>query len=267
MEVVCSKVEVVSFRNDLDLNIPTWFLFIFLKFDQLKNRDRTSTFVWFKMSSPLENKSQHETVDSPSSLQSHMPHTMPRRNSLRLLTTTPNIPVPPSLRTSPYLTSSSIFSHGLASPTLPSEEDEKWLQDTIPLPSRHHLQVAGASGSAGQSPQSEDVDGERSDVSRRAVALGQRGGAVMQTKAPQHHHRRHISACENSSSRVRGLGMTVPNPQTSNFVPPSMALTLDSSWTNLGWRSECAAGLCTRRWSTGPLRPPNPDKTFTMSGN
>jgi len=58
-----------------------------------------------------------------------------RRKSLTLLTVTPNIPIPPSLRQSPYLRSP-IFSQALPSPTPPSEEDEKWLQDTIPIASQ-----------------------------------------------------------------------------------------------------------------------------------
>jgi len=67
--------------------------------------------------------------------------TLPRRNSLHLSTTL-HIPIPPSLRRSPYLSSSSsVFNRGLASPTIPTEEDEKWLQDTIPLHSRHHEQA------------------------------------------------------------------------------------------------------------------------------
>lgn len=55
-----------------------------------------------------------------------------RRRSLKLLTSTPDVPVPPSLQQSPYL-KSPVFSQVLSSPTLPSEEDELWLQDTIPI--------------------------------------------------------------------------------------------------------------------------------------
>lgn len=68
------------------------------------------------------------------SLTSNTP-TTPRRKTLKLLTASPEVPIPPSLRQSPYLTSP-IFSQALPSPTLPSEEDEKWLQDTIPIASQ-----------------------------------------------------------------------------------------------------------------------------------
>ncbi|KAF8874623.1 hypothetical protein CPB84DRAFT_570596 [Gymnopilus junonius] len=58
---------------------------------------------------------------------------LPRRNSLRLPPQPPAIPIPPSLKQSPYLTAP-IFNREV-SPILPSEEDEKWLQDTIPIAS------------------------------------------------------------------------------------------------------------------------------------
>lgn len=59
----------------------------------------------------------------------------PRRTSSLKLTTRPaHVPVPPSLLTSPYLTSpESIFQREIATPYLPSEADEQWLQDTVPL--------------------------------------------------------------------------------------------------------------------------------------
>jgi len=63
---------------------------------------------------------------------------MPRRRSLRLPAQPPHIPIPPSLQHSPYLTSP-IFRHNFTSPRLPSEEDERWLQDTIPIHLPAHL--------------------------------------------------------------------------------------------------------------------------------
>ena len=59
----------------------------------------------------------------------------PRRTSSLKLTTRPaHVPIPPSLLTSPYLTSpESIFQREIATPYLPSEADEQWLQDTVPL--------------------------------------------------------------------------------------------------------------------------------------
>ncbi|KAF8162987.1 hypothetical protein B0H34DRAFT_302664 [Crassisporium funariophilum] len=55
-----------------------------------------------------------------------------RRNSLRLPAQPPPIPIPPSLRESPYLNSPA-FKRELSTPRLPSDEDEKWLQDTVPI--------------------------------------------------------------------------------------------------------------------------------------
>ncbi|KAF9562171.1 hypothetical protein CPC08DRAFT_722374 [Agrocybe pediades] len=59
---------------------------------------------------------------------------MPRRQSLRLPPQPPPTPMPPSLKQSPYL-NAPIFKRDLPTPSLPSEEDEKWLQDTIPISS------------------------------------------------------------------------------------------------------------------------------------
>jgi len=56
-------------------------------------------------------------------------------NSLRLPKKPVDIPVPPSLTESPYLTSPhSIFRRAVSNPpVVPSQEDEEWLRDTVPL--------------------------------------------------------------------------------------------------------------------------------------
>jgi hypothetical protein len=136
-----------------------------------------------------------------------------RRHSLRLLTTPP-IPVPPSLKTSPYLTTSTIFSCGLASPTLPSEEDEKWLQDTIPIPSRHHVQLASASShSTGLSLHSGSMarNAGEDNSPRSAVTGGvlstQKSTDASGSLHPEHHHhhRRHLSASESARDSLVGV--------------------------------------------------------------
>jgi len=58
--------------------------------------------------------------------------TIPRRHSLRIPAQPPPIPIPPSLRESPYL-NASLFKYDLSLPRSPSDEDERWLQDTVPL--------------------------------------------------------------------------------------------------------------------------------------
>jgi hypothetical protein len=56
-----------------------------------------------------------------------------RSHSLRLTSKPVDIPVPPSLAESPYLTSPhSIFRRALSNPPVPSPEDEAWLGDTVP---------------------------------------------------------------------------------------------------------------------------------------
>ena len=58
--------------------------------------------------------------------------TITRRHSLRIPAQPPPTPIPPSLRESPYL-HATVFSHDLSLPRSPSDEDEQWLQDTVPL--------------------------------------------------------------------------------------------------------------------------------------
>ena len=89
---------------------------------------------------------------------------MSRRKSLSLLTATPSFPIPPSLQHSPYLTSPSIFSQTLSSPSLPSYEDEKWLQDTIPTISAPLRPLVTES----DSPSGRDLRGSTVQLSRRA---------------------------------------------------------------------------------------------------
>lgn len=188
-------------------------------------RQGSRSTVWFKMPATPD-KNHDETVSCSSRSQMPPPpppplKTLSRRNSLRLSSTL-NIPIPPSLRRSPYLSSSSsVFNRGLASPTLPSEEDEKWLQDTIPLHSRHHEQVARS----------------ENDLTRGAGVTSEQGvddhhdgvQVVSITYSPPHRHT-----------------IAVPTPR---FVPPSLVI-LDSNWSGLCSRSS------RRRWST-PLCPPN----------
>ncbi|TFK72525.1 hypothetical protein BDN72DRAFT_836092 [Pluteus cervinus] len=73
-------------------------------------------------------------------------HNLNRKKSLCLPNQPLHVPVPPSLLQSPYLNSpQSIFQRAASAPRLPSEEDEEWLQDTVPLSSEireshhHHL--------------------------------------------------------------------------------------------------------------------------------
>lgn len=78
------------------------------------------------MSSPT-----HTPRSRPTSLGSGLG----RSKSLRLTRQPPiDVPVPPSLADSPYLTSPhSIFRRALSDGHIPSQEDEEWLRDTIPL--------------------------------------------------------------------------------------------------------------------------------------
>lgn len=105
---------------------------------------------------------------------------MPRRNSLRLPIQPPEVPVPPSLVGSPYLRSGRYQGQrgGPVQPHYPSEEDELWLQDTVPIgsPSPNIPQSAPSSW---QSSSSMSSSSSSSSSTNRAAARGQRS---------QHHH-------------------------------------------------------------------------------
>lgn len=210
-------------------------------------RDRVT---YHKMATSLEDKTHDEMVYSPTCRRS-----IPRRNSLRLLTSssTPNIPVPPSLQKSPYLTSST-FSCDLPSPTRPNEADERWLQDTIPLYPRRTRNVqlpdAASAGLAAQAggcvSESWSADRKRSwSCETRLLPRA----ATMSGRSPQHHPCRHIMS-DSYGDSGDGESLETTNLQTSDFLPPS------SPFIDIGWRS---AALYNRRWSD-PL--PKPDQTF-----
>ncbi|KAG6829982.1 hypothetical protein H0H87_009589 [Tephrocybe sp. NHM501043] len=56
-----------------------------------------------------------------------------RRKSLQLPPRPIDVPIPPSLLESPYLNPQSIFQRTISAPHNPSEDDERWLQDTVPI--------------------------------------------------------------------------------------------------------------------------------------
>jgi len=80
---------------------------------------------------PLPSPSSQRPKSRPGSLRS----ASGRTKSLRIPHNLVDPPIPPSLLAKPsYLTSPrSIFRRTLSSPRLPSQEDEEWLRDTVPL--------------------------------------------------------------------------------------------------------------------------------------
>ncbi|THU99384.1 hypothetical protein K435DRAFT_853424 [Dendrothele bispora CBS 962.96] len=75
-----------------------------------------------------------------------------RHSSLKL-TKPVHIPIPPSLLQSPHLNPESIFQKPASVPSTPSEADERWLQDTVPV------------------ARTKDADGNLSSGSLQATAL------------------------------------------------------------------------------------------------
>ncbi|KAF5386759.1 hypothetical protein D9615_001818 [Tricholomella constricta] len=92
-----------------------------------------------------------------------------RRKSLQLPPQPLDIPIPPSLLQSPYLNSpESIFQRTLSAPHKPSEEDEQWLQDTVPLSldsrdeQRKRARLSTSSDMSSQGPSSAEESSEDS---------------------------------------------------------------------------------------------------------
>lgn len=172
---------------------------------------------------PLHASHPSEQLPTPST----RTKVMSRRKSLTLLTATPNIPIPPSLRHSPYLTSS-IFSQSLYSPSSPSDEDEKWLQDTIPIISTSRRSLATEGGSS-----SGDRRGSIIHLSRRAA---------------QKTSEETIEESQNMDCDVyAGLGLPANTTRTDSLAPPSLLLVPDVK----GSRSSM---VNRRRWSSSPRR-------------
>jgi len=112
--------------------------------------------------------------------------TIPRRHSLRIPAQPPPIPIPPSLRESPYL-NATLFKHALSLPRSPSDEDERWLQDTVPL-------TQGGTISKGTS-----------------VDLNRRGSIVRRSRQPS----RHTTPSPTSTNRSEGTVTLPPPPSPS----------------------------------------------------
>lgn len=152
---------------------------------------------------------------------------MSRRKSLRLLTATPDIPIPPSLRHSPYLTSS-VFSQTLYSPSSPSDEDEKWLQDTIPIVPAPRRSLATEGGCS---------------------ASGDRRGSIIHPsrRAAQKTSEMVMEESQNEDCDVyAGLALVPATTRTDSLAPPSLLLVPDE---------ECRSSTVNRRrWSTSPRR-------------
>ncbi|KAG5645013.1 hypothetical protein DXG03_007290 [Asterophora parasitica] len=102
-----------------------------------------------------------------------------RRKSLQLPPQPLDIPIPPSLLQSPYLNSESIFQRTLSAPHKPTEEDEQWLQDTVPLSldsqddHRKHARLStSSSASSGPSSAGESSEDSSRSPSSRPQSTG-----------------------------------------------------------------------------------------------
>ncbi|KAK7466902.1 hypothetical protein VKT23_003966 [Stygiomarasmius scandens] len=72
-------------------------------------------------------------ASAPNVPSSRPPKQVGRQSSLKLTKANVHIPIPPSLLQSPHLNPESIFQKVASAPSTPSEADERWLQDTVPL--------------------------------------------------------------------------------------------------------------------------------------
>ncbi len=182
--------------------------------------------------------------------------TISQRKSLTLLTVTPNIPIPPSLRQSPYLTSP-IFSQAFPSPTPPSEEDEKWLQDTIPIASQARQPVVLAT--EGGCPQfvkgSLQRRGSIIQLSKRAA---QKNGIIVLSGGEAKQGGESKNNVKDGDGKL-GIGLGVGVSGQTGVASPSL-LSADPHNSHGLWPSTHNR----RRRSASPRRPEpfNMDETF-----
>ncbi|TFK42906.1 hypothetical protein BDQ12DRAFT_298658 [Crucibulum laeve] len=168
----------------------------------------------------------------------HQPSTQPRqslkrRKSLRLPSQPPPIPIPPSLLQSPYLNSpQSIFKRDLSAPRMPSQEDEQWLQDTIPMPS-HGTEVEP------------DRSQERKDAAPQVTRWSVGSGARATEEAAK---------CEGTYPPTRGR-CPKPKPRSSFHAtaPPSPPL--------IHWRQMPSRFASRPQWLTEGQTRSEPDIT------
>ena len=97
--------------------------------------------------------------------------TITRRHSLRIPAQPPPTPIPPSLRESPYL-NATLFNHDVSLRRPPSDEDERWLQDTVPLTQEGTTSAKGSG-----------ID-RKGSIVRRSWPLGRRSRGTTPPESP-----------------------------------------------------------------------------------
>ncbi|KAF7970749.1 hypothetical protein HWV62_1526 [Athelia sp. TMB] len=125
-------------------------------------------------SSPTSERPRSRPVSSVASISSSsgVSRTRSLRQTMRQKPLAP-IPVPPSLAHSPHLTSPhSIFRRVISNPILPTQEDEEWLRDTIPLSWDHSEGVKMPLGAARSILSGMVVVVRRTSDEERAAARG-----------------------------------------------------------------------------------------------
>jgi hypothetical protein len=115
------------------------------------------------------------TMATPRSSHTYQ-HLRPGRANTRQFTPPANVPIPPSLLHSPYLHSpQSIFRRSAASFRYPSQEDDEWLRDTVPLPSGERTGTGSSPRSWMQGgPKQEAVSLENNDIQTDSRSVGAR---------------------------------------------------------------------------------------------
>ncbi|KAG6821159.1 hypothetical protein H0H93_005379 [Arthromyces matolae] len=129
-----------------------------------------------------------------------------RRKSLQLPSQPTAVPIPPSLLHSPYLDPHSIFQRSLSMPHCPTEEDEKWLQDTIPLSSQKNM---GRLSTLSASSTTSSTEASSPETHLAEIFASSRPPSLSTTLVPASapivlwRHRRHISTSRSEPPRVQ----------------------------------------------------------------
>ncbi|KAH0584275.1 hypothetical protein H2248_009823 [Termitomyces sp. 'cryptogamus'] len=143
-----------------------------------------------------------------------------RRKSLQLHHRPVSVPIPPSLLQSPHLHPQSIFQRNLDfAPHFPTEEDEKWLQDTIPIEhNKKRGRLSTSSISSSSSPTTTD-----SSMQYRPHSIGPgptfipASPPIVRWRSPPHI----ISSVWHEPSRLRSVSVLAEQYECFESIRPA----------------------------------------------
>lgn len=166
---------------------------------------------------------------------------MPARRRCASLDSNSSVPIPPSLVSSPYL-NSPIFRREFSPPPPPSEQDELWLQDTIPLPSTSSSSTGSLASIHEHSPRDpRPLESRRPAPLSPPIIVSPRGQRQDTNQYPpnhpgslphnlDHHHSAHSNSSHSFPPFVPGPQHLGSSVRKSPSYPYSGAVRSRPSW-------------------------------------